>query len=177
MGGNFMKLKTDRLYICNLCENDWKEMKCLFIDFMHSKYASYDSPLPVEDAEVQALTRQFVDSNLFFAVYLLDTNQMIGYVSFHKDEEKYDLGYLFHSAFHANGYAYESTKAVIEYFVQEFNATDFKAETAIDNTPSCKLLEKLGFVCTSIQPVSFVVNFSFRSGNFVMSINQATSSL
>ena len=162
-----MKLKTFRLFIRDLREDDWTEMKNLFIDFNNSRYAVYDRPLPTEDMKVEALTKQFVENNLFFAVYLLDNNQMIGYVCFHKDEEKYDLGYCFHSAFHSNGYAYESTKALIDYFVKEYNATIFTAGTAIDNVPSCKLLEKLGFECVSTEYLSFNKDFVFEGGNFM----------
>ena len=163
-----MELKTSRLYICDLCEKDWPKMKSLFIDFNNSKYAAYDRPLPTEDMEVEALTRQFVESNLFFAIYLQDNSQMIGYVCFHRDAEVYDLGYCFHSAFHLNGYAYESTRALIDYFVQEYNVTTFVAGTAIDNIPSCKLLEKLGFECVSTEYLSFKDDFSFKSGNFIL---------
>ena len=165
-----MELKTFRLYICDLREDDWTKMKSLFMDFNNSKYAVYDRPLPTDDMEVKALTKQFVESNLFFAIYLLGSNQMIGYVCFHKDEEKYDLGYCFHSAFHSNGYAYESVKALIDYFVREHNATTFTAGTAIANMPSCKLLKKLGFKCVSTEYLSFNEDFSFEGGNFILSL-------
>ena len=165
-----MELKTSRLYIRNLREDDWDKMKSLFVDFNHSKYAAYDRPLPTEDAAAEKLTKQFVASNLFFAVHLLSNNQMIGYVCFHKDNEKYDLGYCFHSAFHSKGYAYESTRALMDYFVQEYNATVFTAGTAINNTPSRKLLEKLGFKCVSTEYLSFYENSAFESGNFILSL-------
>lgn len=165
-----MKLKTHRLYIRDLQEDDWTKMKSLFIDFNNSKYAAYDRPLPTEDIEIEALTKQFVENGLFFVIYLLDKNKLIGYVCFHKDEEKYDLGYCFHSTFHSNGYAYESTRALINYFIQEYNATTFTAGTAIDNIPSCKLLEKLGFKCVSTEYISFNEDFSFEGGNFILNI-------
>lgn len=163
-----MELKTHRLYIRDLQEDDWTKMKNIFIDFNNSKYVAYDRPLPTEDTEIEALTKQFVENGLFFAIYLLDKNKMIGYVCFHKDEEKYDLGYCFHSTFHSNGYAYESISALIDYFIQEYNAATFTAGTAIDNIPSCKLLEKLGFKCVSTEYISFNEDFSFEGGNFIL---------
>ena len=165
-----MELKTLRLYIRDLREDDWIKMKSLFIDFNNSEYAAYDRPLPTEDIKIEALTKQFVENSLFFAIYLLDKNQMIGYVCFHKNEEKYDLGYCFHSAFHSNGYAYESIKALIEYFVREYNAITFTAGTALANIPSCKLLEKLGFECVSTEEISFNEDFSFEGGNFILNL-------
>ena len=165
-----MELKTQRLYICNLQEDDWTKMKNLFIDFNDSKYVAYDRPLPTTDKEIEALTKQFVKNGLFFAIYLLDKNQMIGYVCFHKNKEKYDLGYCFHSAYHSKGYAYESINSLIDYFVQKYNATTFTAGTAIDNKPSCKLLRKLGFECVSTESISFNEDFSFEGGNFIKTI-------
>ena len=165
-----MELKTLRLYIRDLREEDWIQMKSLFIDFNDSKYAAYDRPLPTEDAEIEALTKQFVENSLFFAIYLLDKNQMIGYVCFHKEEEKYDLGYCFHSTYHSKGYAYESIKALIDYFVREYSAFTFTAGTALANIPSCKLLEKLGFECVSTEEISFNEDFSFEGGNFILNL-------
>ena len=165
-----MRLETSRLFIRHLNESDWQEMQKVFIDFNNSKYAIYDMPLPTEDEESKALTKRFADSNLFFAVFLKECNDMIGYVCFHKNADKYDLGYCFHSAYHSNGYAYESTDALIKYLAAECSANHFTAGTAIDNIPSCKLLEKLGFICVSTETVSFDNTFSFQGGNFELHI-------
>ena len=146
-------------------------MKSIFVDFNSSKYAAYDMPLPTEDDEARALTKKFADSNLFFAVFLKESNDMIGYVCFHKDGDTYDLGYCFHSAYHSIGYAYESINTLVKYFADEYGAAYFTAGTAIDNTPSCKLLEKLGFVCVSTEAVSFDNVFSFQGGKFVLNIS------
>ncbi|MBQ8514440.1 MAG: GNAT family N-acetyltransferase [Ruminococcus sp.] len=167
-----MKLETNRLYIRNLYEADWQKMKSIFIDFNNSKYAVYDVPLPIDDEETRALTKKFAESNLFFAVFLKESDNMLGYVCFHKDKDKYDLGYCFHSTYHLNGYAYESTKALIEYLVDEHNVVNFTAGAAIDNIPSCRLLEKLGFVCASIETISFNKAFAFQGGNFVLTLKR-----
>lgn len=165
-----MQMQTTRLNIRTLRETDWKEMQNILIDFNNSKYAVYDMPLPTEDHAAKMLTKRFADSNLFFAVFRFGTTQMIGYVCFHKDENQYDLGYCFHSAYHSNGYAYESIKALMDYVVKEYGAAGFTAGTAIDNIPSCNLLKKLGFVCVSTEAVSFDGVFSFQGGNFVLNL-------
>lgn len=165
-----MEMKTRRLFIRNLYETDWADMKKVFIDFNNSKYAVYDMPLPTEDNEVKVLTKRFADSNLFFVIYIPDTNEIIGYVCFHKDEDKYDLGYCFRSAYHSNGYAYESINSLMKYIIKEYDVTCFTAGTAIENIPSCRLLEKLGFSRASTETVSFDGNFSFQGGNFVLNL-------
>ena len=165
-----MRLETDRLYIRNLTETDWREMKNIFVDFHNSKYSVYDLPFPTDDEGAKELTKGFAVNNLFFAVFLKESSDMIGYVCFHKDGDIYDLGYCFHSAYHSKGYAYESTRALVEYFATENSATCFTAGTALDNTPSCRLLEKLGFLCVSTETVSFNGEFSFQGGNFVLNV-------
>lgn len=165
-----MKLETRRLFIRHLNESDWQTMKSIFVDFNSSKYAVYDMPLPTGDDEAKALTKKFAGSDLFFAVFLKKSNDMIGYVCFHKDGDTYDLGYCFHSAYHSNGYAYESTSALVKHFADERGATNFTAGTAIDNIPSCKLLEKLGFACASTEAVSFDNVFSFQGGNYELNL-------
>ena len=165
-----MEFTTNRLYIRNLCADDWQEMKHIFIDFNNSKYSVYDMPLPAEDEEIKALTETFAESKLFFAVFLKESKAMIGYVCFHKAAGDYDLGYCFHSAYHSKGYAYESTATLIGRLACECGVMRFTAGTAIDNIPSCKLLEKLGFVCVSTETVSFDNVFSFEGGNFVLDI-------
>ena len=165
-----MRLETSRLFIRHLNASDWQEMQRIFADFNNSRYAVYDMPLPTGEEESKALTKRFADSNLFFAVFLRESNDMIGYVCFHKDGETYDLGYCFHSAYHSNGYAYESANALIKYYANECGATRFTAGTAIDNVPSCKLLEKLGFVCVSTETVSFDNAFSFQGGKYELNL-------
>ena len=165
-----MRLETSRLFIRRLNESDWLEMKNIFIDFNNSKYAVYDMPLPTEDKETKALTKRFADSNLFFAVFLKESSDIIGYVCFHKDGDAYDLGYCFHSKYHSNGYAFESASALLTHFAHECGVTHFTAGTAINNTPSCRLLEKLGFTCVSTETVSFDNVFSFQSGNYELNI-------
>lgn len=117
-----MKATTERLYIRPLYESDWQEIKNIFTDFSKSPYAIYDMPLPTENEGAKALAKTFAESNSFFAVFLKETKKMIGYVCFHKDGDRYDLGYCFHSAHHAKGYAYESVTVLIQYFIDQCGA-------------------------------------------------------
>lgn len=165
-----MMIETNRLCIRHLNEADWQDMKRIFTNFNHSEYAVYDMPLPTNNEEIKTLTKRFADSNLFFAVFLKESSEMFGYVCFHKDGDSYDLGYCFHSAYHSKGYAYEGTKALVKYFASEYGATRFTAGTAINNIPSCRLLEKLGFTCVSTETVSFDNAFSFQGGNYVLNV-------
>lgn len=128
-------------------------MQAIASDFQESQYAVYDMPLPLEEQKIKDLTKRFVETKLFFSVML--EGIMIGYICFHTEDGIYDIGFCFHSDYHGNGYAYEGCSALMEHMVKEKNAKAFTAGTALKNTPSCKLLEKLGFVLESTETLSF----------------------
>lgn len=172
-----MELTTERLFIRTLQPEDWREMQKIFIDFGKSPYVIYDSPLPVEDAGAKQLTAQFADSKLFFAVFEKGSAEMLGYVCFHKAEEGYDMGYCFHSKGQGKGYALESCRAMMDYFYREQGVKVFTAGTAIKNTPSCRLLAKLGFECLSTRTFSFHKDsqgedIPFEGGHFVRNMER-----
>ena len=52
--------------------------------------------------------------------------------------------------------------------MKEYHAVSFTAATALENTPSCRLLERLGFSHISSETVSFDGEFLFQSGNFAL---------
>lgn len=168
-----MNIQTDRLLLRELVPEDWVQLREIALDFRKSKYAIYDMPLPVEYEETKSLAKQFAASHLFFAVCLKDTEKMIGYVCFHKDQESYDLGYCFHAKYHGNGYAFEGCKAALEFMQQNHRVKTLTAGTALKNTPSCKLLAKLGFTLTGTEMLSFHKDekgndILFEGGNFTM---------
>lgn len=146
-------IKTDRLLIKPLTAEDWQSMQAIASDFKESQYAVYDMPLPTEEQAIKELTKKFADTKLFFAVML--EGVMIGYICFHAEDGNYDLGFCFHSYYQGKGFAYESCTAIMEYMEKERAVKVFTAGTALKNAPSCKLLEKLGFVLESTETLSF----------------------
>ena len=146
-------IHTNRLLIRELISEDWRDMQRIAADFQKSEYAVYDMPLPARDEEIKALTEQFAGSHLFFAVILGEV--MIGYICFHEDNGIYDLGYCFHSDHQGKGYACEACRAVMEYIEKTRNVKAFSSGTALENIPSIKLLEKLGFVLQKTEKLSF----------------------
>ena len=144
---------TNRLLIRELNSEDWQDMQRIAADFQKSEYAVYDMPLPAQDEEIRALTKPFAESHLFFAVML--EKSMIGYVCFHEDNGIYDLGYCFHSDYKGKGYASEACSAVMEHIERTRAVKAFSSGTALKNIPSCRLLQRLGFVLTGTETLSF----------------------
>ncbi len=58
--------------------------------------------------------------------------------------EDVDLGFAFLPQFWGQGYAYESTKAVLAHGRADFDLKRIVAVTASDNQASIRLLERLG---------------------------------
>lgn len=152
-----MLLKTDRLTIRRIVENDWKSLKEIWVDFNASALSQYDIPHPTEDEDVHKRIAKWVAASrgtehMFFAICLDDT--IIGYSAFNIREDGYEIGYCFHSAYHGKGYAKESHIALLDY-LRTLGITKFTAGTAINNTPSVSLLKSLGFELIGTENVSF----------------------
>lgn len=165
-----MQLYTKRLMIRLLRSSDWSALKNIAEDFSRSPYAVYDMPLPTEDEAIRALTEQFEASGLWFAVML--DQEMIGYVCFHEEADSCDLGFCFHSSYQGKGYALEACRALMSYIEQTRTVGCFTAGSALNNTPACKLLEKLGFSLKDREQRSFHKDeqgraISFEGGVFV----------
>lgn len=154
---NSMLLKTERLTIRHIVADDWKSIRDIWADFNSSEYAQYDTPHITENANVQARIAKWAAANsgtehMFFAICLDET--VIGYIAFNIRENGYEIGYCFHSAYHGKGYAKESMLALFDY-LRTLGITNFSAGTAINNTPSVKLLTSLGFKLVEQEKVSF----------------------
>ena len=80
--------------------------------------------------------------------------QRDGYIAFNLRADGYEIGYCFHSDYHGKGYARESLSALMAY-MKDLGAAKLTAGTAINNTPSVRLLTALGFRLTKVEKVSF----------------------
>ena len=150
-------IRTGRLLIRRICTEDWKAVQEIWADASRSVYARYDRPNDLDDRSVFRRIERWAsfkdsDEHRFFAVCLKDA--VIGYAALNKREDGYELGYCFHSDYHGKGFAKESISAIIDT-VKDEGAAGITAGTALDNTPSVRLLTSLGFKQTGTETVSF----------------------
>lgn len=162
-----MLLKTERLIIRHVTEDDWRSIKDIWENFNSSEFAQYDMPHNTDDEHVRARISKWTKANsgtehMFFAICLDDT--VIGYIVFNMRENGYEIGYCFHSDYHGKGYAKESHLALFEY-LRTLGITKFTAGTAINNTPSVSLLKALGFEQVGTEKVSF---YKDNAGNDIV---------
>ncbi len=154
---NAVTIRTERLLLRPVAPEDWRAMQAIWQDQARSPYARFDKPSDVSDEAVQARIARWAalsggTEHLFFAVCL--AGEPIGYIALNRREGGYELGYCFHSAHHRRGFARESLAALLAAAGQSERAL-IVARTALENTPSVRLLASLGFEQTGSEDVSF----------------------
>ena len=148
-----MKLVTDRLVVRELNEQD-AEFVLALLNSKGFKENIGDRNVRTI-AEAQDKINNFYTSEYptygLFAVTLADTDIPVGTVSYLKRDylEHDDIGYAFLPEFWGAGYAFEATKAVMDYKLSQ-GIKDIWGVVNSDNKPSIKLLEKLGFQTTGM---------------------------
>jgi len=161
------RITTDRLVIRRVAQADWRGIQSIWADQSASAYAQYDRPNDTGDEAVRARIARWAAcakswEHVFFAVCLGD--EVIGYVSLNARPGGYEIGYCFHSRHHRRGYARESLSAIIE-LMRGRGVTKLIAGTALNNTPSVRLLESLGFARVGTESVSF---YRDQAGNDIV---------
>ncbi len=174
-----MQLKTERLTIRRVAEDDWKSLHNIWEDFSSSEYAQYDMPHATSDEDVRARVFKWAKfscsmEHMFFAICLEDT--VIGYIAFNIREDSHEIGYCFHSRYHGMGYAKESHAALFDY-LRTLGITRFTAGTAMNNLPSVSLLKSLGFRLVGTENVSFYKDDQGNDIVFEGGIFELTNSL
>lgn len=165
-----MQIFTERLYIHTLRCSQWQDVQEICADFERSAYAQYDYPLPIEEKTVQQLTERWAQTGQFYSVHIKGCEEAIGFVCFHGDDAL-DVGFNFKARYQGKGYAYEAVSAMLEEMNKTRRVTRFTAGLALDNLPSRRLIEKLGFSLVSRERRSFRtddngVQMQHECGNF-----------
>lgn len=164
---NAERITTERLVIRRVAQADWRGIQRIWADQSESAYARYDRPNDTGDEAVRARIARWAAcgqswEHVFYAVCLQD--EVIGYVSLNARPDGYEIGYCFHSRHHRRGYTRESLSAIIE-LMRGRGAAKLTAGTALDNTPSVRLLEALGFARVATESVSF---YKDQAGNDIV---------
>lgn len=93
-----------------------------------------------------------------FHVESLETDNSIGRVAIRATEEPFtwNIGYWVHPKYWNSGYATEAAKAVMEFGVNELEATKIVTAHAVWNESSAKVIKKLGFKVIGRNPNGFI---------------------
>lgn len=151
-------LTTERLTIRAIRADDWPAVRDIWLDFAASPFAQYDKPHSTDPEDVRARIARWADftqrgtEHMFFVPCL--EGAVIGYIAFNARGNGHEVGYCFHSACHGKGYAREAFEALLAY-LRSLGFTHFSAGTALNNIPSVRLLDRLGFRLVGTEQVSF----------------------
>ena len=80
-----------------------------------------------------------------FAVRSKTSKRLIGMCGFLRQDEEIDFGYRYSAETWGKGIGYEAANKVLNYGLEHLNLKKIYAGVAIENIPSIKILEKLGF--------------------------------
>lgn len=146
-------MKTERLLVRNFKLNDWTALLEMIVQYESSEYAKYDWQWPTSPEEIKGVTECFACRDSYLAVCLKDTGRFIGFVSLNQEQgegrQEFNIGYIFNSDYHGQGYATEACQAVLRYAFDRLQAQRVITGTAAANRASCRLLERLGFQLTA----------------------------
>ncbi len=133
---------TNRLIIRGFAGNEGYDLYEYLSDKEVVKYEPY-RPFSLQQAMAEAKRR--TDDKSFLAV-ALKNGKLIGNLYLSKGEYgTWEIGYVFNRNYWKQGYAGESTEALIHYLFEKENAWRIIAKCDPMNTNSWSLLERLGF--------------------------------
>jgi RimJ/RimL family protein N-acetyltransferase len=137
-------LCTERLSIRQFLPTDWPAVYSYSADPLVMAY------MP-EGRLTEAQTQEFVnmqssDQAHAFAVTLTDTHLLIGQIIFHPwfAPQTYEIGWVFHPAYHNHGHATAAALAVLAYGFDTLGLHRVIATCQPENIPSYRVMEKLG---------------------------------
>ena len=113
---------------------------------------------------IQALLKQFEERQLGrLIVGDKNSGNPLGWcgLKWHNDEQGADLGFRFLRSEWGKGYATEAGKACLEWAEKEGTIPFIFARARLENIPSCRVLEKLGFKSTNTIDSEGFIQFTF----------------
>lgn len=167
-------MKTERLLIRPIDEDDWTSIQAIWEDFNKSEYVIYDNTKNTDSDDVRNRIAKWANAtrsgneHIFFVSCI--GKKVIGFTSLNIRTDGYEIGYGFLDEYQGKGYAKESLVAISEY-MKAIGAKKLLAGTAIKNLPSVGLLKSLGFELTGTERISFHKDnegndIYFEGGNF-----------
>lgn len=134
-------LSTNRLALRHFTPRDGAGLYSYLSDPAVVRFEPY-APMPREACDAAA--QSFCESEDFWAICLED-GTLIGQVYLAEgDRQTWELGYVFHAAYHRQGYATEACRALLAWAYGPKKAHRVYAQCNPANTASWRLLERLG---------------------------------
>jgi len=145
-----IKLKTERLILRELVENDAEEMfKNWASDDEVSKYVRWSTHKDVEETKEYIRCEQERCKNegcYNWGIVLKENNELIGAIgAFPSEDNRLEIGYNIAKKHWRNGYTTEALKRAIDYLINDEGISRFRCSHAILNPASGAVMRKAGF--------------------------------
>lgn len=147
----FPEIETARLRLRNIEQNDAQSIFHYFSQQEVTKFYGMDSFKTIEEAEnlIHSFQLGFQSKKMIrWGIALKETDELIGTCGFHSISVKYkraEVGYEVSDKQWGKGFAQEALKAIFTFGFQDMEFIRIGAVVMIENVPSRKVLEKLGF--------------------------------
>ena len=141
---------TLRLRLRQFREDDVEAMHGCFTSVQAMRY--WNTPLHTKRIDTERAVRRFIDCTpsyyRFWAVADKTTDRCLGLVNYHDGHirnKRVAIGYMIEPAHSRQGLATEAVSPMIRFCFKDLGLHRLQAFIHPDNTPSLKLIEKLGF--------------------------------
>ncbi len=157
-------LTTERLALRFVTPRDAQAQFDIFSDPQVMRYWStgpWSTLVQADEAIAAALAGYASGDNVYLAIDLSETGQMIGMIklyAFHHANRRCDLGYALGAAHWGHGYLGEAMRAALDYGFSALNLHRIEADIDPRNTASAKLLERMGFQKEGYMRERWIVN-------------------
>jgi len=151
-----MKIETEHLIIRHFQPTDEADLCEYLLQRVNAEFEAYPDFTP---DKVKDELKYRCESDEFFAIELKSIAKVIGNIYLGKRADNtLELGYVLNENYHNKGYGSEAAKAMLEHAFRN-GVHRIYACTAPQNTPSWKLLEKIGLK----REAHFIKNVSFHT--------------
>ena len=144
------KIFTNRLVLRRVEIGDAADLFEYCRDPASSRYSEWEphENIAQTKAFIRYSRRDKSENKLDFCITLRDNNKVIGTCGFTKCElpiRTGEIGYCLSAEYQGAGYASEAVFAVCKFGFDVLRLNRIEARVVTENTPSCRLLERLGF--------------------------------
>ena len=138
-------LESERLYIRLIESSDIDDV----YDYVgNPEVMKYEKDQYMTRDSLMNLITYFKEHKSMYVVMLKDEPKVIGQVYLGKTNptfnNEYNLGYIFNPDYHSKGYCTEACREIMRYGFEELQVNRIRAACNPENTPSWKVMEKLG---------------------------------
>lgn len=144
-------LKTERLTVTDICEEDKKAYARLYLDDDLNKWWGYDYREDLNDEEPTPdyfydFQKKLKNRKEEYSLAVRKNGTMIGELVLHNFDYfgGVEIGFRFFKEFQGEGYAIESASAVRDFAFNNLAAKTVKSRCFKENLPSAKLIKRLG---------------------------------